>query len=423
MQRDPYKYINIIPHKSILSKITNTGYTVQEALSELIDNSVDAREDGRLCSIQVTLSTDTITISDNASGMDEEGITNAMRLGYSTKTGMLGEFGLGMKTACSFFGKSFTIHTKVAGSESTYILEYDEDEWMKSGEWDKFPLYCESGSNRETSGTTIKISRVRFELTNGMLEKIKDEMAKRFGPFIESKAIQIELNGSVISPKETSVLEDTRQEFFIDTEFGKVHGWWGCKLEGLNNNYYGFNVFRRGRLITVFDKIGFNTEHQVKQIIGEINADFLPVTHNKKGFIKTSKEYDVTRNALMDYFKIHEKKPRRLLAGYSASTGIVAGTVKIIQVKQNQDIDRQLLIEKIRPGDILVTEMTRPNYLLAVRRAGGIITNLGGNLSHAAIVAREFNIPCVTGTQNATTVLSDGQKVILDAYSGSVYEY
>ena len=66
--------------------------------------------------------------------------------------------------------------------------------------------------------------------------------------------------------------------------------------------------------------------------------------------------------------------------------------------------------------------MTRPHFLLAIRRAGGIVTDLGGNLCHAAIVAREFNIPAVVGTQTATALLRDGQKVILDGNEGYIYE-
>ncbi len=77
---------------------------------------------------------------------------------------------------------------------------------------------------------------------------------------------------------------------------------------------------------------------------------------------------------------------------------------------------------KIGRGDIIVTEMTRPQFLLGIRRSAGIITDLGGSLCHAAIVAREFNIPAVVGTQNATSTLKDGSRVILDGNDGYVYE-
>jgi pyruvate,water dikinase len=79
-------------------------------------------------------------------------------------------------------------------------------------------------------------------------------------------------------------------------------------------------------------------------------------------------------------------------------------------------------IAKVNKGDIIVTAMTRPHFLLAIRRAGAIVTDLGGNLCHAAIVAREFNIPAVVGTQSATSVIQDGQRIIVDGNDGIIYE-
>ena len=66
--------------------------------------------------------------------------------------------------------------------------------------------------------------------------------------------------------------------------------------------------------------------------------------------------------------------------------------------------------------------MTRPQFLLQIRRAGAIVTDQGGMLCHAAIVAREFKIPCIVGTQIGMQKLKDGQRVIVDANEGVVYE-
>ena len=96
------------------------------------------------------------------------------------------------------------------------------------------------------------------------------------------------------------------------------------------------------------------------------------------------------------------------------------GTVRLINMFMEGNMKEE--IEKVEKGDIIVTSMTRPHFLLAIRRAGAIITDMGGTLCHAAIVAREFNIPCVVGTQNATEILKDGQRVIVDAHEGVIYE-
>ena len=109
-----------------------------------------------------------------------------------------------------------------------------------------------------------------------------------------------------------------------------------------------------------------------------------------------------------------------MLSGFPASAGRIAGTARLVNMFSSGDMAKEM--SRIQKGDILVTAMTRPQFLLGIRRAAGIITDLGGNLCHAAIVAREFNIPAVVGTQIATTTLRDGQKIILDGNDGYIYE-
>lgn len=71
-------------------------------------------------------------------------------------------------------------------------------------------------------------------------------------------------------------------------------------------------------------------------------------------------------------------------------------------------------------GEILVTEMTRPQIFSACSRAAAIVTDEGGIICHAAIVARELGIPCIVGTKTATRMLNDGDEVEVDAENGVV---
>lgn len=100
--------------------------------------------------------------------------------------------------------------------------------------------------------------------------------------------------------------------------------------------------------------------------------------------------------------------------GLGASPGQIAGTVKIIR-----EIDE---LDKIQNGDILVTTMTTPDMVPAMKRANGIITDEGGVTCHAAIISRELGIPCVVGTADATTILSENQVVTIDGKKGLVYD-
>lgn len=99
--------------------------------------------------------------------------------------------------------------------------------------------------------------------------------------------------------------------------------------------------------------------------------------------------------------------PVTMLEGNTASRGRYEGAVRLVLV--GKDVD------KVRKGDVLVSTMTNPYYLLAMMRAKAIVCDEGGILSHAAIVSRELGIPCVVGTKNATKVLKDGDLVEVNA--------
>jgi pyruvate, water dikinase len=100
--------------------------------------------------------------------------------------------------------------------------------------------------------------------------------------------------------------------------------------------------------------------------------------------------------------------------GLGASPGMASGVVKIIK-----DTDE---LDKIQKGDILVTVMTTPDMVPAMKRANGIITDEGGVTCHAAIVSRELGIPCVVGTGDATKILKENSVLTLDGNKGLIYE-
>ncbi|WP_226005660.1 phosphoenolpyruvate synthase [Natrinema salinisoli] len=103
-----------------------------------------------------------------------------------------------------------------------------------------------------------------------------------------------------------------------------------------------------------------------------------------------------------------------IVDGLGSSPGTVSGPAKIVTKLDD--------LAKVSEGDIIVTEMTMPDMVPAMKRASGIITDEGGMTSHAAIVSRELGVPAIVGTTNATTVLEDGQVVTLDGDKGAVLE-
>jgi len=99
-----------------------------------------------------------------------------------------------------------------------------------------------------------------------------------------------------------------------------------------------------------------------------------------------------------------------LLEGLAIGDGIVAGNVRVLHDP------RQL--HDFRPGEILVTEMTDPDWEPIMKMAAGIISDRGGRTSHAAIVARELGVPAIVGTERATTRLADGDVITLSCGEG-----
>ena len=105
---------------------------------------------------------------------------------------------------------------------------------------------------------------------------------------------------------------------------------------------------------------------------------------------------------------------KAIVKGLGASPGLASGRVKNIK-----DIDE---LDRIKDGDILVTVMTNPDMVPAMRRAAAVVTDEGGRTCHAAIVSRELGIPCIVGAKNGSEFLNEGMEVTVDSTRGVVYE-
>ena len=101
-----------------------------------------------------------------------------------------------------------------------------------------------------------------------------------------------------------------------------------------------------------------------------------------------------------------------LVDGLGASPGATAGTVRVVGTLDQLD--------KVNQGDVIVTEMTTPDMVPAMKRAGALVTDEGGMTSHAAIVSRELGLPAVVGCETATSTLTDDQLVSIDGDRGVI---
>ncbi len=112
-----------------------------------------------------------------------------------------------------------------------------------------------------------------------------------------------------------------------------------------------------------------------------------------------------------------EERSEVLLEGRAIGDRIGAGKVRLIRSKGE--------LSDFEPGDVLVADMTDPDWEPVMKRASAIVTNRGGRTCHAAIVSRELGVPCVVGTQKATAILQDGKEITVccaEGAQGRVYD-
>ncbi|MBI4034837.1 MAG: phosphoenolpyruvate synthase [Candidatus Chisholmbacteria bacterium] len=133
-----------------------------------------------------------------------------------------------------------------------------------------------------------------------------------------------------------------------------------------------------------------------------------PITTIEKATSKTSNQKSVlTITSAISKLPI-------LLTGDPASPGIATGPIRVIPSPRQ--------IHQLKPRDILVTDMTSPDFVPAMRQAAAVVTNQGGQTSHAAIVSRELGIPCIVGTKTATQVLKPNMVITINGSTGEIYQ-
>jgi hypothetical protein len=285
----------VVPDPSLLLKLGATGYSLAEMLAEFIDNSIDARVENRV-EVDCAVDEKRVLIEDNARGMSKEELVRALTVAHSTKRESLGEYGIGMKAAAVALGGSFTIRTKLEGMAEGYQVSWNAKEWMKRGEWSYEVETRHAPKNAR--GTSIEIHDLRFNPVK-RVGILANELGRRFGPFIRAKELVLKVNGRRCKAPEHELLlskelhVENPKDFSLVTESGKaITGWVGLLANSSQKGMYGFDTFRRGRLITWNDKDATGQHPTMARVVGEVHMDHVPVTTDKREWVKTDPLYD-----------------------------------------------------------------------------------------------------------------------------------
>ena len=171
-------------------------------------------------------------------------------------------------------------------------------------------------------------------------------------------------------------------------------------------------------------KLSFENFHEL--FYSEISASLKKRSLDKRFIIKKNTLYAilVDRGVMTQYYgeaditRLEKKFKTDVdievteLKGTIANSGLAYGRVRLVNTTKD--------ISKVETGDVIVTLMTKPNYITAMEKAVAFLTDEGGLTCHAAIIARELGKPCIVGTKIATKVLKDGDYVEVDANKGIV---
>jgi pyruvate,water dikinase len=122
--------------------------------------------------------------------------------------------------------------------------------------------------------------------------------------------------------------------------------------------------------------------------------------------------WGITRETLDTWLNVGNEDSSNEIKGFAACSGVVEGPARV--VKSVEEIGR------LQKGDILVCQITNPTWAPIFQKIAGAVSDIGGSMSHAAIVAREFSLPAVVGTGTATSRIKDGQRIRVDGGRGIV---
>lgn len=256
------------------------------------------------------------------------------------------------------------------------------------------------------------------------LEEIRtrvDEIIKNGEDYIESemnnlKPLDINLEKYELNDYENTIIKSTRKISY------------SMNLADEATNYYVHNLM--GMLKEIAKRLGVEYEQLVSMRLEEIKESL-----NKKKSILTKEELNLR---LQDHALIYSEGSSKVLTGekleayrkeelqdeVETSTNILKGTSTVKREEKIKGKVRVIMsideLDKFQKDEILVTPMTNPTYVQIMEKSKAIITDEGGLLSHAAIIARELGKPCIIGTKIATKILHDGDLVEVNTNQGVV---
>lgn len=372
--------LDIRPDASIYNIFTDLSYKPEYALGEFIDNSTASFYSNKnnllnhdikqlLIEINYDKVKDELVIRDNAFGMELEDFKRSILLGVKgTTQGSRNEFGRGLKTAATWFGRKWTVKSTQLGSENLYVGTLDLDNISNT-----INILREKSKGKDEHGTEIIISNLNrsFNVTRTK-NKIFDRLNKMYSRDLKSGNIQILFNGTPLTYEEVKFLTFRETFWKKDILFslhyrGKdynVNGFVGI-LEKGGYDKTGIHLFRRNRVVTLGYKpneIFAQAQSQISlKLYLELDMDDFDINQAKDGIAWDEDLEDLFVEELklniLDYIKIaklsikerqeEERKKRLEIESPTTSVSFVDTTNPYVPSNSENDNDDKKTVQNV----------------------------------------------------------------------------
>ena len=321
----------------VIESYKRLDYTHWHALAELVDNSTYWYElnrdtilqhdpDALKCEVRITYDNagSLLRIADNSIGMDLETLQSAMVIGKKTNRPGRSVYGMGLKTACIWMGRKFTIKTKKAGLTTGYQVTVDYDKIMAGD----FELGFKELNNLQANEhyTVIEISQLDEIIQRRRLSKIKDYLSSIYREDFREKKLTLTFNEDVIDWADENhyvFLKDKagdiyKRSFTFDIEGKTASGWIGIMQKG-GKSIGGLTILQNKRVIRGFPDTwkpeglfggggeGLTTSLSSQRLVGEIQMDGFDVTHTKDNIKWSGDQEELLDKLLAEKFSDFKK--------------------------------------------------------------------------------------------------------------------
>ena len=349
----------------IIRSYKRLSYTAWHALAEFVDNSIQSytnnkdlldksySEAGENLTVQISYGYADgghLTIHDNAMGMSEEELSDALRIGRPpTVTTGLSEFGMGLKTAACWFGDQWTVRTKKLGSTEGHSIRF-EVEQVASGNSDLH--HRTFSAPRSEHFTEISVSNLNHLFYGRAISTIKTFLASMYRAKTSDGSLSLTFNGDDllwVSPLENGNVhisegEECLESYTFTVGNKEVYGAIAVMERGSRSDA-GFTIIRRGRVIrgwpnswrpqTIFGQYEGSNDLVNQRLVGEINLDDFGVSHTKDDILWEDDEQEAVEMYLADiaepYMAIARSYRKRGTRGDYPTPSLVTSAMNILE--------------------------------------------------------------------------------------------